>query len=90
VWQALAQTFGVKIRPADLNAMQLRAMFETKQDVEALEAQIREAYGSVTGGKMSEASFGKFRDEKIAEAEKKLGLLQRKLSRSSSPEARPQ
>lgn len=90
VWQALAQTFGVKIRPADLNAMQLRAMFETKQDVEALEAQVREAYGGVTAGKMSESAFGKFRDEKIAEAEKKLGLLQRKLNRSSSPEARPQ
>jgi len=81
VWQALAQTFGVKIHPADLNAMQLRAMFETKQDVEALEAQIRQAYGGVTAGKMSEAAFGKFRDEKIAEAEKKLGALQRKLSR---------
>jgi hypothetical protein len=89
LWQAIAQTLGVKIRPADLDNMTARAMLETKQDVEALEQQIREAYKGVTAGKMSEKAFARFRDEKIDEAEKKLARLQRRLSRSSSPAAPP-
>jgi hypothetical protein len=89
LWQAIAQTLGVKIRPADLDNMTARAMLETKQDVEALEQQIREAYKGVTTGKMSEKAFARFRDEKIDEAEKKLARLQRRLSRSSSPAAPP-
>ncbi len=85
LWQALAQTLGVKIRPADLDNMTARAMLETKQDVEAIEQQIREAYKGVTAGKMSEKAFGRFRDEKIDEAEKKLGRMMRRLSRSAAP-----
>lgn len=86
VWQAVLQTVGVKIRPADLGKMQMRAMLDTQRDVQAIQQQVAEAQREVQGGKVSQERFQAYAEERMTEAVRLVQKLQKKLSRSSSPE----
>lgn len=80
VWQAVLQTVGIKIRPADLNKMQMRATFETKQDIETIKEQIVQAMHEKQAGKLSEEQLRKFMENRMIEATKRAQSLQKKLT----------
>jgi len=86
LWQAILQTVGVKIKPADLSKMQMRAMMEVQRDVQTVQEQIAEQAREVQTGKVSEKAFRAFAEERMAEAVNRVQQLQKKLSRSSIPE----
>ena len=79
VWQAVLQTVGVKLKPADLNKMQMRATFETKQDVDAIRAQISSAMREMQGGKITQEQFQRYSEGRMTEAVKRVQQLQKRI-----------
>jgi len=79
LWQAIAQTTGFKIKPADLNIMQARAMFDAKQDVDAIGEQIRQQHRSMTAGKVTQKEYELYALERLGVAQKIMGKLQKRM-----------
>ena len=79
VWQAAMQTLGLKIRPADLEKLQMRAGFDTQQQVRLLMERVRMAGKDLQKGRISREAFDKIRQESQAEAMQRLEDLQEKL-----------
>lgn|GEM_PF-6810383 len=79
LWQAIAQTTGFKIKPADLNIMQARAMFDAKQDVDAIGEQIRQQHRSMTAGKVTQKEYESYALERLGVAQKIMGKLQKRM-----------
>lgn len=56
-WQAVLQSVGVKVFPADIEKMKRRAQFQTKQDVEAITEKIRSAAIDMRNGKITQEEY---------------------------------
>lgn len=80
LWQAIAQTTGFKIKPADLSVMQIRTMFDAKQDVDAIGEQIRQQHRAMTAGKVTQEEYESYALERLGVAQKIMGKLQKRLN----------
>lgn len=74
-WQATLQTLGIKLTPADLPKMQMRAQFELAKDIQVLEQRARSLTMDLQRGRISEQQYAKQFEAIQEEAQARMARL---------------
>lgn len=74
-WQAALQTLGIKITPADLPKMQMRAQFEVLRDIQVLEQRARSLTMDLQRGRITENQYAEQFKEIQDEAQARMARL---------------